>query len=321
MKKLLFFSVCSLCFFHSFHLKAQEIIKVDTVSAVSPVKQTPSEKMRDFVHMEEARVCNELRSFATEYIFKDPAFIEAAKERNTRQVAKAASKYAKILAKEYDADFLFYHPNTRFFVRVNDKSYRGRMRLPADLISSSSACFWERLPSQDVVYSMLIKVDDEKAGFLKISKKLPRMVTNIPDILSEYGKVRVYTALDKTGLKKMAWFKMRHREPNKTKYSGWCTAENLAFLTSIGSGEQYAKKIQKKLLALSDENKDFVYPDLKLSGGVMPLFALNEERLGAIVYTITPFSEDKKIDAQNEQEENEALSEENTENILYRFFD
>ena len=217
------------------------------------------------------------------------------------------------MAKDYDTDFVFYHPNTRFFVRVNDKNYRGRMRLDGDAADSPSACFWERLPSQDVVYSVLMKIDGEKTGYLKMSKKLPRMVKNVPDALSQFGKVRVYTALDKTGLKKMAWFKMRRREPEKTKFSGWCTAEDLAFLTSIGSSRPLAKKQQKKLLKISDGSETFSLPELNLTGGAMALNGLDGERLGAIVYTLgtAPAAVDK--DDPVEQEE--------TENVLYRYFE
>ena len=320
MKKTSLFLISSFLFSGvTTSVMAQEVIKVETPVVTSVAEQTPDEKMKDFVHSEEARVCTQLRTFAKERIFSDQNFMEAAQARNTRHVVKAASKYATVLAKEYDADFVFYHPNTRFFVRVNDKNYRGRMRLPSDLVDSPSACFWERLPSHDLVYSVLMKIDGEKTGYLKISKKLTRMVSNLPDALSEYGKVRVYTALDKTGLKKMAWFKMRHREPNKTKYSGWCTAENLAFLTSIGAGPQLAKKQHKKLLATADEKNHFVFADMGLSGGVMPLFGLDGQRLGAIVYTLTTSNKSEKINMEDDQED--PAEEEKTENILYRFFD
>ena len=298
---------------------AQEVIKVETPVVAAVTEQTPDEKMKDFFHSEEARVCTELRTFAKEKIFSDQDFMAAAQDRNTRRVVRATSKYATILAKDYDADFVFYHPNTRFFVRVNDKNYRGRMRLPSDLIDSPSACFWERLPSHDLVYSVLMKIDGEKTGYLKISKKLTRMVSNVPDALSEYGKVRIYTALDKTGLKKMAWFKMRHKEPNKTKYSGWCTAENLAFLTSIGTGKTLAKKQQKKLLAAVDEQDHFMFSDIGLSGGVMSLPGLDGERLGAVVYTLNTSTVNEKNNLDEDKED--PVEEEKTENILYRFFD
>ena len=145
------------------------------------------------------------------------------------------------------------------------------------------------------------------------------MVSNLPDALSEYGKVRVYTALDKTGLKKMAWFKMRRKEPNKTKYSGWCTAENLAFLTSIGSGKTLAKKQQKKLLAAVEEQDHFVFSDIGLSGGVMALSGLDGERLGAVVYTLNTSTVNEKSNL--DEDKDDPIEEENTENILYRFFD
>lgn len=319
MKKTGVFLGLYLTFAGGFPLTAQELIKVETPLAVLAGEQTPDETMKDFFRSEEARVCKELRSFAREHIFADPDFMAAAQNRSTRDVAKAASKYAAGLAKDYDADFVFYHPNTRFFVRVNDKNYRGRMRLPADLADSSSSCFWERLPSQDVVYSVLMKIDGEKTGYLKISKKLTRMVGNIPDALSGFGKARVYTALDKTGLKKMAWFKMRRREPDKTKHSGWCTAENLAFLTSIGAGKTPDKKQQKKLLSLSDQNDHFVLPEMNLSGGALSLPGLDGQRLGAVVFTLDTSEQKEPVETAEEKEDSAA--EEKTENILYRFFD
>lgn len=306
-------SLLAVCLAFAFSARAQEVIKVETPVASAVEQQTPSDAMRDFVRSEEARTCAGLKRFARENIFADPAFMTAAQDRNTRAVAAAASKYATALAKDYDTDFVFYHPNTRFFVRVNDKNYRGRMRLDGGAADSPSACFWERLPSQDVVYSVLMKIDGEKTGYLKMSKKLPRMVKNVPDALSQFGKVRVYTALDKTGLKKMAWFKMRRREPEKTKFSGWCTAEDLAFLTSIGSSRPLAKKQQKKLLKISDGSETFSLPELNLTGGAIALNGLDGERLGAIVYTLgtAPAAVDK--DDPVEQEE--------TENVLYRYFE
>lgn len=319
MKKTGVFLIFYLTFAGSFPLTAQELIKVETPLTVLAGEQTPDETMKDFFRSEEARVCGELRSFARSHIFTDKEFMEAAQNRSTRDVVRAASKYASALAKDYDADFVFYHPNTRFFVRVNDKNYRGRMRLPADLADSSSSCFWERLPSQDVVYSVLMKIDGEKTGYLKISKKLTRMVGNIPDALSRFGKVRVYTALDKTGLKKMAWFKMRRREPDKTRYSGWCTAENLAFLTSIGSGKTLGKKQQKKLLSLSDRNNYFILPEMDLSGGALSLPGLDGQRLGAVVYTLDTSKQKERTEPVEEKED--PAAEEEAENILYRFFD
>ena len=306
-------SLLAVCLAFAFSARAQEVIKVETPVASAVEQQTPSDAMRDFVRSEEARTCAGLKRFARENIFADPAFMTAAQDRNTRAVAAAASKYATALAKDYDTDFVFYHPNTRFFVRVNDKNYRGRMRLDGDAADSPSACFWERLPSQDVVYSVLLKLDGDKTGYLKMSKKLTRMVKNVPDALAQFGKVRVYTALDKTGLKKMAWFKMRRREPEKTKFSGWCTAEDLAFLTSIGSSRPLAKKQQKKLLKISDGSETFSLPELNLTGGAMALNGLDGERLGAIVYTLgtAPAAVDK--DDPVEQEE--------TENVLYRYFE
>ena len=111
---------------------AREVIKVETTGAASPANPTPRENLESFLRSEESRVCSELRAYARDVIFKDPAFVSAAKERDTRAVVQATSQYAETLAKEHDTDFVFYHPNTRFFVRVNDKKYRGRMRLPAD---------------------------------------------------------------------------------------------------------------------------------------------------------------------------------------------
>ncbi|MBO4519766.1 MAG: hypothetical protein J5787_01010 [Alphaproteobacteria bacterium] len=320
MKKIFLLSV-ALTLLTCSALSAQEVIKVKTVEAASPAEPTPRETLENFLRTEEGRVCSELRSFAGEKIFKDSDFMAAATDRNTRRVARAASKFADILAKEYDTDFVFYHPNTHFFVRVNDKGYRGRMRLPAEAAASSSACFWERLPSQDLVYSALIKIDGEKTGYLKISKKLTRMVSGMPDVLAPFGAGRIYTALDKAGLKKMAWFKMRRKETDKPRHSGWCTANNLAFLTSIGSGRVLTKKQQKKLLSLSDHKNEFVLPEVELPSGSLPLFGLDGERLGAVVYTLTP--PDKKQDAVLSQEEkdDDCATEEKQENLLYRLFD
>ena len=168
---------------------------------------------------------------------------------------------------------------------------------------------------------MLIKIDGEKTGYLKISKKLMRMVSAMPDVLSPDGKGRIYTALDKTGLKKMAWFKMRRREPEKTRHSGWCTANDLAFLTSVGSGLTLTKKQQKQLLRLSDTQTEFVLPETDFKSGSLPLYGLDGQRLGAIVYTLTP--PEYKQDASSEQGEKDAdcPEEEKEENILYRLFD
>lgn len=321
MKKTFLLSV-ALTFLTCPALKAQDIIKVETTVAASPSEPTPREALESFLRTEENRVCSELRSFAQETIFKDNDFISSTTKRNTRAVAKATAKYADVLAKEHDAEFVFYHPNTRFFIRVNDNNYRGRMRLSADVASSDSACFWERLPSQDLVYSALIKVNGEKTGYLKISKKLTRMVSNMPDVLSPFGKGRVYTALDKTGLKKMAWFKMRRKEPNKTRHSGWCTSNNLAFLTSVGTGRVLTRKLHKKLLSLSENATEFTLPDINLPSGTLPLFGLDGERLGAIVYTLTPKTEQvQDISALPDEKEEDCLQEEKEENILYRFFD
>lgn len=304
-------------------LYAQEVIPDEPAKeAASPARPSPRETLENFLRTEENRVCSELSDFARNTIFNDTAFMAAARDRNTRSVAEASEKYADILAKEHDADFLFYHPNTRFFIRIKDKGYRGRMKLPAQAASALSACYWERLPSQDLVYSVLLKIDGEKTGHLKISKKLTRMVSNMPDVLSPYGRGRVYTALDKTGLKKMAWFKMRRKEADKPRHSGWCTANNLAFLTSVGSGAVLTKKQQKKLLYLSDHTKEFSLPDTDLSGGTIALSDPDGERLGAVVYTVTP-PDEKAQDVSSLPGEREAdcLQEEKEENILYRLFD
>ena len=306
-------------------LNAQDIIKVEAAKAASPITPTPREELENFLYAEEMRVCSELRSFAQNTIFKDKAFLSAAANRDTRAVVKASSKYADILARDYNADFLFYHPNTRFFVRVNDSGYRGRMRLPAQADTSSSLCFWERLPSHDLVYSMLIKNEQEKSGYLKISKKLTRFVSNFADVLSPFGKGQIYTALDKAGLKKMAWFKMRHKEPERTRHSGWCTSNELAFLTTTGSGMQLTKKQQKKLLSLSDEQNEFTLPEVDLKSGALTLSGLDGLRLGAIVYTITPpeKSADEQIE-ENVTSDSDCTAEteeEKEENLLYRLFE
>lgn len=269
------------------------VTEAETVALSSATPRTATETMRDFMRSEESRVCSELKKFARQTVLKDPAVLDAARERNTSDMMAAADRYALILAKDFDADYLFYHPNTRFFVRIGDENYRGRMRIPSEIAESSSSCFWERLPSDDVVYSVLLKIKGEKTGYLKLSKTLPRMVNNLPDALSSYGKVRVYTALDKIGLNKMAWFKMRRREPNPTVGAGWCTAENLAFLSSVGPGMKLPPKTQKKILSLIDLNEDFSYGETGLTGGSLPIVGTDGERLGAIVYTLTPTPSEK----------------------------
>lgn len=309
MKRVL--SIVCLCLL-AVNAQAQQRIEALPVQTV-PAVETPADVVRDFMYAEQARTCAELKSFARDTVLKDADFIEAAQNRNTRKAAVAASKFATILANTLDTDFVFYHPNTRFFVRVNDKNYRGRMRLSSEAANSPSLCYWERLPSQDVVYSVLMKLDGDKTGYLKMSKKLTRMVKNVPDALAQFGKVRVYTALDKTGLKKMAWFKMRRAEPDKTKFSGWCTAQNLAFLSSIGSGRALAKKQQRKLLKMADGNETFALPELNLTGGSLALNGLDGERLGAVVYALGTAPAVKDSD--------DAAECENTENILYRFFE
>lgn len=297
--------------------EAQEVVTVETPAAAAIAEPTVAEAMRDFVRAEETRVCGELRKFARENIFADSAFMAAANDRNTRKVAAAASKYAVGLAKDFDVDFVFYHPNTRFFVRVNDAGYRGRMRLPAETTDTFSTCFWERLPSQDVVYSMLAKIDGEKTGYLKISKKLTRMIKNVPDALSSFGKVRVYTALDKSGLKKRLWFKMRRREPDKVAGSGWCSSGNLAFLSTVGSGVVPAKKQQKSLLAAADEKTEFDLPLLKLKGGALSINGLDGERLGEVIVTL----ETGTLQTPAKDDVDDGDCDEKTENFLYRFFE
>lgn len=310
MKRVL--SIVCLCLL-AVNAQAQQRIEALPVQTVPAVK-TPSDTMRDFMRTEEARTCAELKNFARDTVLRDADFIAATQSRNTRQAAAAAAKFASILANTLDTDFVFYHPNTRFFVRVNDKNYRGRMRLSSEAAESSSICYWERLPSQDVVYSVLMKLDGDKTGYLKMSKKLTRMVKNVPDALAQFGKVRVYTALDKTGLKKMAWFKMRRSEPDKTKFSGWCTAQNLAFLSSVGSGGALTKKQQRKLLKMADGNETFTLPELNLTGGTLALNGLDGERLGAVVYALGSVPAVKEAD-------DAAECEEEKENILYRFFE
>lgn len=306
-----FFAVIGLCLL-AVNAQAQQRIEALPVQTV-PAVETPADVVRDFMYAEQARTCSELKNFARDTVLRDADFIAATQSRNTRQAAAAAAKFASILANTLDTDFVFYHPNTRFFVRVNDKNYRGRMRLSSEAANSPSLCYWERLPSQDVVYSVLMKLDGDKTGYLKMSKKLTRMVKNVPDALAQFGKVRVYTALDKTGLKKMAWFKMRRAEPDKTKFSGWCTAQNLAFLSSIGSGRALAKKQQRKLLKMADGNETFALPELNLTGGSLALNGLDGERLGAVVYALGTAPAVKDSD--------DAAECENTENILYRFFE
>lgn len=281
------FSFAVFCLLGVSQAFAQTVVtEAETVSVSEAAPKTATETMLDFMRSEESRVCSELKKFARQTILQDPAVLNAARGRSTSDMMVAADKYALILAKDFDANYLFYHPNTRFFVRIGDENYRGRMRIPAEIAETSSSCFWERLPSDDVVYSVLLKIKGEKTGYFKLSKALPRMVGNLPDSLSSYGKVRVYTALDKIGLNKMAWFKMRRREPNPTVGAGWCTAENLAFLSSVGPGVKLSPKTQKKILSLIDLNQDFSYGALNLTGGSLPVVGTDGERLGAIVYTL-----------------------------------
>lgn len=272
-------------------VRAQEaVIAVEAAKAVAVSdagRPDATETMRDFMRSEETRVCSELKQFARQVVVKDAAFAAAADERSPKDVMKAADKYALILNKDFNTEFLFYYPNTRFAVRIGDKNYRGRMRLSSETAESSSSCFWERLPSDDVVYSVVVALGADKTGYLKMSKTLPRMISNFPDALSSFGKVRVYTALDKFGLNKMAWFNMRRKEPNPAIGAGWCTAENLAFLSAIGSGKKLDPKTQKKILSLIDLNKDFSYDASGLKGGSLPVIGADGERLGAVVYTLS----------------------------------
>ena len=41
-----------------------------------------------------------------------------------------------------------------------------------------------------------MKLDGDKTGYLKMSKKLTRMVKNVPDALEQFGKVRVVMVTD-----------------------------------------------------------------------------------------------------------------------------
>ena len=144
-----FLAIAGLCLL-AVNAQAQQRIEALPPQVV-PVVENPLDSMRDFMRTEEARTCAELKSFARDTVLQDTDFIAAVQNRNTRKAAAAASKFAAILANTLDTDFVFYHPNTRFFVRVNDNGYRGRMRLSSEAADASSICYWERLPSQDVV--------------------------------------------------------------------------------------------------------------------------------------------------------------------------
>ncbi len=295
------------------------------------VVSAPTRKLMDFFSEEEQRVCIHMHRFAENRILKDPDVLRATKKRDSKAVSKAASEYADALEKKFNTDFLFYHPNARSFVKVNDKNYRGRVRLPISELdvdfSDEIVCYWERLPSQDVVFSALVKAPGDNAGYFKLSRKMTRMLTNLPDALSSFGTTRVHSALDKTGLKKMAWFKMRNKEPNKVPSSKWCTAENLVFLTSIGNGKRLSKKEQSEVLSLADKGQGFSLANGTMSGGILPIKDIDDKRIGAIIYTTTTpeyigdIDEKPTTDEAEDTDKTEDMCLTKIEKLLYRFFD
>lgn len=88
--------------------------------------QTAKDALADALTQTESFACSEMMTFLQDTVLKDPAVMRAAETRNAADVAAVTAKYAIGAAKDLNADYLFYMPNPRFFVRVNDKNYRGR---------------------------------------------------------------------------------------------------------------------------------------------------------------------------------------------------
>lgn len=252
----------------------------ETVFATVPA--SADDTVLRFLHKSETETCASLRKYLTETVLGDKEIQRETATLSTSSVAKTASKYATALAEKYGTDFLFYHPNTRYFIRINDKSYRGRIRLGG----LENLCYWERLPSQDIVYSVLVRAGESGRGFFKASKRLTKMTDGLSAELEPFGKNRIYTALDKTGLKKLSWYKMRRSEPDGMKGAGWCTAENMAFLTSHGTAPSLPNKVQKKLLSMAAKNDDTAWADLNMTGGIIPISDVNGQQIAAIIYTV-----------------------------------
>lgn len=248
------------------------------------VSVSAAEAAVTFMRRTEMETCAALRGYLTGTVLADPEIQRETASLSTSAVARTAAKYATELAQKHAADFLFYHPNTRYFIRINDKSYRGRVRL-GDL---GNKCYWERLPSQDVVYSVLVRVEGSRKSYFKASKRLTAMIKGLPETLDKFGKNRVYTALDKTGLKKLRWYQMRRAEADGMKGAGWCTAENMAFLTSHGTAAPLPKKVQNRLLSMAAKNDGSAWADTNLTGGILPLSDTDGQQIAAVIYTLLP---------------------------------
>ena len=234
---------------------------------------------------EEMRLCYEGTAFLKDVVFKDDAFIKAAKDRDAREVAAVASKYAAGAVNALNADYFFYMPNARFYVRVNDKDYRGRMRLPADVRNADSSCYWENLPSGNVVYSVLAKVGNDFPGYVKISIPLSKVIGNLPDMIAgTAGKVRLYTAVDKNNLRKRQWLKVHKDEPNKPDAFCWCSGEDLSFLSTLGNGRELPKKALRAALSAIDGEEPFSFPEDRLAGDAVIIKSARDVRLGAVAF-------------------------------------
>lgn len=248
--------------------------------------QTAKDALADALTQTESFACSEMMTFLQDTVLKDSAVMRAAETRNAADVAAVTAKYAIGAAKDLNADYLFYMPNPRFFVRVNDKNYRGRMRLPKDFSGSFSACYWENLPSGDVVYSVLVRASDQFAGYFKLSKTLPNMTANIPDMMRPFGEVRLYTALNKDNFRKRDWMKMRRKEPNKPEEFCWCSKENFAFLSTIGAGPAIPKKHLRKALAAIENGQPFAVAEQGAAGDSVMLKSPDGIALGAVAYLV-----------------------------------
>ena len=262
---------------------------LEEVFAAKPTQiapQTAKDALADALTQAESSACSEMMTFLQDTVLKDAAVLRAAETRSAADVAAVTSKYATGAAKDLNADYLFYMPNPRFFVRVNDKNYRGRMRLPNDFSRSFSACYWENLPSGDVVYSVLMRVSDQFPGFFKLSKTLPNMVMNIPDMMRPFGDVRLYTALNKDNFRKRNWVKMRRKEPNKPEEFCWCSKENFAFLSTIGSGPAISKQNLRKALADIENERPFTFAEQTAAGDSVSIKTPDGVVLGAVAYFV-----------------------------------
>ena len=264
----------------------QALEDVLTAQSVQIKERTLKEALADALSESESFACSEMSSFLHDVVLKDAAVLQAAEKRSAAEVSKTAGKYALAAAKDLNADYLFYMPNPRFFVRLNDKNYRGRMRLPKEFRTSHSACFWENLPSGDVVYSTLLRIDDDFPGYYKISKTLPNMMSNLPDVMSSYGKIRFYTTLNKDNFRKRNWIKMRRSEPNKPEEFSYCSKETFAFLSTIGNGPAVPKKQIQNVLSAIEKEQPFEIPERNAVGDAVMIKTFDDIQLGAVAYLV-----------------------------------